>query len=279
MLMLMAIDIGNSNVVVGLHDGLGWKQVWRFPTLTADKSAFGYYGQGLSSHLSEAGLRAGAISQVIISSVVPPLSPIFSELCSQLFHFEPIRVGPALYPELDLVVAQPSEIGTDLVANAVGALEIYNQDCIVVDFGTALTFTTVKHTREVLGVAIAPGLKTAIYSLFQKTAQLPEVPLELPATPIGKNTVHAIQSGVLWGYVGLVRHMLEAIRLEAGPQYIAVATGGLSAVLHPLHDIFAHVNPNLTLDGLRFIAAKIAGTEGPNLSSGIIEEKEIPNRD
>lgn len=261
--MVMAIDIGNSNVVVGIYDGAVWSQVWRFPTLKADKSAFSYYGQALSTQLSEAGLQPGGIVQVVISSVVPALSPIFNELCGQLFHFEPIRVGPALYPQLDLVVAQPSEIGTDLVANAVGALELYQQDCIVVDFGTALTFTTVSHTREVLGVAIAPGLKTAINALFQKTAQLPEVPLELPATPIGKNTVHAIQSGVLWGYVGLVRHMLEAIRLEAGPQYIAVATGGLSAVLHPLHDIFAHVNPNLTLEGLRIIAGKAAGAVLP----------------
>jgi len=257
--MVTAIDIGNSNVVVGIHDGAEWKHVWRFPTLKADKSAFGYYGQALSGHLAEAGIRTGGITRVVISSVVPPLSPIFNELCGQLFHFEPIRVGPALYPQLDLVVAQPSEIGTDLVANAVGALETYRQDCVVVDFGTALTFTTVSHSREILGVAIAPGLKTAINSLFQKTAQLPEVPLELPATPIGKNTVHAIQSGVLWGYVGLVRHMLEAIRLEAGQHYIAVATGGLSAVLHPLHEVFAHVNPHLTLDGLRLIGAKVSG--------------------
>ncbi|MFZ4426109.1 MAG: type III pantothenate kinase [Saprospiraceae bacterium] len=255
--MMMAIDIGNSNVVIGVHEGESWKYVWRYPTLPADKHAFEYYGAQLTGHLSEAGLRAGGIGQVIISSVVPPLSPIFTELCAQLFHFEPIRVGPALYPQLGLTVAQPSEIGTDLVANAVGALEIYRKDCIVVDFGTALTFTTVRHTREVLGVAIAPGLKTAINALFQKTAQLPEVPLELPATPIGKNTVHAIQSGVLWGYVGLVRHMLDAIRLEAGPDYIAVATGGLSAVLHPLHDVFTHINPHLTLDGLRIIAAQI----------------------
>ena len=108
-----------------------------------------------------------------------------------------------------------------------------------------------------LGVSIAPGLKTAISSLFNKTAQLPEVPLELPDSAVGKNTVHAIQSGILIGYVGLVRHMLQSIRAELGPQYIAIATGGLSSILHPLKEEFYSIEPNLTLDGLRLIGEQV----------------------
>lgn len=254
--MVLVLDIGNSNVVAGIHDGVSWKHVWRFPTLGADQEAYVFYRQQMADHLLEAGLRPASFSGIVLSSVVPPLTPVFIELCTQLFQLEPLLVGPALYPKLGLSINRPAEIGTDLVANAVGALELYRKDCIVVDFGTALTFTTVRVTGEILGVAIAPGLKTAIYALFQKTAQLPEVPLELPASPIGTNTVQAIQSGVLWGYVGLVKHMLEAIRNEAGDQFISVATGGLSAVLHPLEDVFEEINPHLTLEGLRLIRQK-----------------------
>jgi len=126
---------------------------------------------------------------------------------------------------------------------------------VVVDFGTALTFTTCTAKGEILGVAITPGLKTAIRALFQKTAQLPEVPLKLPASVVGKNTTHAIQSGVLEGYIGLVRHMIARIREEVGAHVKVVGTGGLSSVLHPLEGDFDYVNPHLTLDGLRIIDA------------------------
>ncbi|MBK8654127.1 MAG: type III pantothenate kinase [Haliscomenobacter sp.] len=259
--MLLAIDIGNSNVVAGLFDGTGWKQVWRFPTLTEGEASF-FYSHQLSDRFLESGVRLHLVDRVVISSVVPNLTAVFGEVAHSLFGQGPLVVGPGVYPYLGLTMSRPSEIGTDLVANAVAALWRYQSDCIVVDFGTALTFTTVSREGEILGVAIAPGLKTAIQALFQKTAQLPEVPLELPPTPIGKDTVHAIQSGVLRGYVGLVRHMVQEIRLEAGSHYLAVATGGLSSILHPLRDVFEEINPNLTLDGLLRIS-ELADLNGP----------------
>lgn len=254
--MLLAIDIGNSNVVAGLYIRDDWKEIWRFNTLT-EAGAGAYYANQFAERFLKAGLRPQQIDTIVLSSVVPNLNTLFLDLIRQFFDKEAILVGPHIYPHLGMNILRPTEIGTDLVANAVGALATYKKDCIIVDFGTALTFTTVTMEGEILGVAIAPGLKTAIYALFNNTAQLPEVPLELPETPIGKNTAHAIQSGVLRGYVGLVTYMLEDIRKEAGSHYIAIATGGLSAVLHPLRDVFYAINPNLTLDGLREISKKI----------------------
>ncbi|MFZ4558675.1 MAG: type III pantothenate kinase [Saprospiraceae bacterium] len=259
--MFLAIDIGNSNVVAGLYLRGEWKEVWRFQTTTEAGSA-AYYANHFAERFLKSGLRPQQVDQVVLSSVVPNLNTLFLDLIRQFFDKEAILVGPHLYPYLDMDILRPNEIGTDLVANSVGALSLYQQDCIIVDFGTALTFTTVTRRGEILGVAIAPGLKTAVYALFDKTAQLPEVPLELPETPIGKNTAHAIQSGVLRGYVGLVTYMVEDIRKEAGSHFIAVATGGLSAVLHPLQGVFHAVNPNLTLDGLREIGARVSERTG-----------------
>lgn len=258
--MLLAIDIGNSNVTIGLAKGADWAHIWRLPTRT-DLDALLFYEVQLSNHLLEVDLPHGALTQVVISSVVPDLTGVFEHLGQHLFGFAPLVVRPDIYAHLPLGIARPNEIGTDLLANALAAHQLFREDCIVVDFGTALTFTTVDAGGQILGVSIAPGLKTAISALFQKTAQLPEVPLEYPRSAIGKNTVHAIQSGVLIGYVGLVRYMLQAIREEVGTHYLAVATGGLSAILHPLRDDFFVVDPNLTLNGLRMIGEIVPGPQ------------------
>lgn len=254
--MLLAIDIGNSNVTVGFYQEQDWKYIWRFPTRTDLEAAMFYHVQ-LTNQLIEANLPADQVTHIILSSVVPDLTATFEELTLHLFNKAPLTLRPELYHRLQLKIDRPDEIGTDLLANAAAAYYLYQKDCVVVDFGTALTFTTVTAKGDILGVSIAPGLKTAIRSLFQKTAQLPEVPLQFPGSVIGKNTVHAIQSGILVGYVGLVRHMLQSIRAELGPQYIAIATGGLSSILHPLENDFETVNPNLTLDGLRLICESL----------------------
>jgi type III pantothenate kinase len=254
--MLLAIDIGNSNVTVGFYQDTDWKYMWRFPTRT-DLDAPMYYHVQLTNRLIEVGLPAEQVKRIIISSVVPDLTATFEELTEHLFNHAPLTLQPDLYHRLKLQIDRPDEIGTDLLANAAAAYYLYQKDCVVVDFGTALTFTTVTAEGHILGVSIAPGLKTAIRALFQKTAQLPEVPLEFPESAIGKNTVHAIQSGILIGYVGLVRHMLATIRAELGDHYMAVATGGLSSIMHPLQNDFDLINPNLTLDGLRLICESL----------------------
>lgn len=255
LIMVLALDIGNSNVVIGLWANGRWAHVWRLPTLQ-QLDALLYYETHLTDLLLESGHEGGRIDRVVISSVVPALKDLFRELARHMFGKEPVIVGPEWYHLLDFQTNNPSEMGSDLFANAVAAHHHLQADCVVVDFGTALTFTTLTAQGRVQGVAIAPGLKTAMSALFQKTAQLPEVPLELPASPLGVNTVHAIQSGVLIGYVGLVRHMLERIRGEVGDHYRSIATGGLSSILHPLQDAFDRIDPHLTLEGLRLIGEK-----------------------
>ncbi|MEN0005742.1 MAG: type III pantothenate kinase [Bacteroidota bacterium] len=248
----IAIDIGNSNVVIGVCKNNEWIYTWRLPT-SVREDAYLYYQTNLVNLLFEAGIGASEVQQVVISSVVPDLSSDFEQLITHIFPDKVVFIRPTLYHLFDIQTDNPAEIGTDLLANAVAAHHLYQRDCIIVDFGTALTFTTVNKAGQVMGVSIAPGLKTAISALFQKTAQLPEVPLELPQSVLGKNTVHAIQSGILIGYVGLVQHMLQAIRAELGSQFIAVATGGLSGILHPLQGAFEAIDSELTLKGLKRI--------------------------
>lgn len=255
--MFCAIDAGNTNVVIGIHNGQLWSHIWRLPTLQEETLLF--YEMRMANLLLDAGIEATAINKIVLSSVVPPLSSVFVELCQTLFQQTPVVVGPNVYQSLPLRIDRPHEIGADLVANAMAAFKTYQRDCIIVDFGTALTFTVVNQQGHILGVSIAPGLRTAVYSLFQKTAQLPEVPLEMPASAVGTNTVGAIQSGILIGYVGLVRHILATIRAELGDQYIAVATGGLSSILHPLRHDFHEVDAHLTLNGLRYIGLVAQG--------------------
>lgn len=252
--MLFAVDIGNSNVVIGLWDGEQWVNTWRVNTLQRDDAQV-YYEQQLQNVLLENDIRPTPRDRAVISSVVPSLTPVFKTLFDQFIAQSVVVVRPEVYPELEVKINRPNELGTDLLANAIAARHLYQTDCVIVDFGTALTFTTCTAKGEILGVAITPGLQTAIRALFQKTAQLPEVPLRLPASVMGKNTTHAIQSGVLEGYIGLVRHMIDRIRNEVGTHFIVVGTGGLSAILHPLEDDFDYINPYLTLDGLRVIDA------------------------
>jgi type III pantothenate kinase len=250
--MLLAIDIGNSNIVFGIYKDGKWTSIWR--TLTfAQKNSLDYEVI-LRNYFLESDLDIDEIGKVVLSSVVPSLTGV---LRATVLHFcgkDAIILGAETYPALKIGINNPYEIGADLVANAVAAVHRFpDAHCIVVDFGTALTFTTISKHREILGVAIAPGLQTAIRSLAQNTAKLPEVPLEMPASAIGKNTIHAIQAGVLMGYVGLVSFMIEQIEGELGEKCKVVATGGLSSILQPLQAYFDQIDVLLTLDGLRIV--------------------------
>jgi type III pantothenate kinase len=252
--MLLAIDIGNSDVTLGLWEGTALKIVWRIPSLPDQSELF--YGVRMRDHFLESSIQPSQVIRVVVSSVVPSITSKVRNVVRSLFGIEPIVLGPSLYEQLPIKVLNPYEIGSDLVANALAANQIYKKPCIVVDFGTALTFTTVTQEGEIIGVSIVPGLRTSIKALTQNTAKLFDVPLEMPKSALGINTVTAIQSGLVIGYDGLVRSMVTAIRNEAGQNYIAIATGGLSFVISTLIDFFHEVNPNLTLEGLRLIGNK-----------------------
>ena len=256
------VDIGNTDAVFGLYNRTAWQHIWRTPT-RSEEPAPSYEGR-LRLWLLEAGIPLSAIQTTVLSSVVPDLTSTMRLMLSELFGLEPIVVGPAVYPLLPLEILRPHEIGADLVANALAAYTCYRRNCVVVDFGTALTFTTVSGEGKILGVAIAPGLKTAIRSLFANTAQLPEVPIEVPASALGLSTTHAIQAGVVLGYEGLVRSLLDRIRAELGGDCMAIATGGLSGRIPSLHDAFADVVPSLTLEGVRLIGEIVQSFPTPS---------------
>ncbi len=251
--MLMVVDIGNTNIVVGLFHGEDLVQDWRLytdPRRTDDE-----YSSILRSLFRDSGIAPGTIERTIISSVVPVLNNTFTLMIEKLTGKLPLVLGPSLYPRLPVHVPPSAvhEIGTDIVCDAVAAWSIYGSACIIVDFGTALTFSAIDFSGDIRGVAIAPGLSTAVKALFRDTAQLPSVPIEVPPSSLGTNTIHSIQAGVVLGYQGLVESLILRMRKDMGSDAPAIATGGLSHVLIPVTGIFDRVDQMLTLKGLKII--------------------------
>ncbi len=249
--MKLAIDAGNTDITFGLYSEDDWVCLWRIPS--KDKRARRSWAPRLKTELKEVSLRPSDLEAVVISSVVPDLNEALVQTMAKATGRTPLFVGPPVYPHLDVEVHNPAEMGTDLVANAVAAYDRYRQRCLVVDFGTALTFTTLDDRGKVIGVAIAPGLRTAVKALFLNAAQLPEVPLEVPESALGQNTLHAIQAGVVMGYAGMVRYLIDQIRSEVGDGLRVIATGGLSEVLTPIKESFDAIDRLLTLEGLILI--------------------------
>jgi len=252
--MLLAIDIGNTNVVFGVHDGASWLHHWRVRTVREKMPD--EYGVLLRALLSEAGLRMADFDRIVLASVVPPLTGRMEEMLADQTTVEPLVVGHEVDTGLAFAVDNPAEVGADLIANAVAAYERVGQACVVVDFGTATTFTAVSREAAFLGVAIAPGMNLAASALAGGTAQLPQIRLAAPEAAIGTNTIHAIRSGVLLGYVGLVEGMIDRFRGEIGGDVTVLATGGLSSLIAHLTDRFSTVDPWLTLDGIRLIGER-----------------------
>lgn len=245
--MFLAIDIGNTDGVFAVHDGKEWGTRHRIPSVRGQDVSV--YMDKIKSNLGEA---AGSITEIMMSSVVPELSPTVMEAARQLFPQAEIkRMGVDMYSKLPVRVLNPNEIGEDIVANVLAAYMASGKATIVVDFGTALTFIACDDKGQLCGAAIAPGLKTSIKAIFLNTAQLPEVPLEVPDTVLGKNTIHALQSGILLGYESLVAGMLERMEREMGQRCHIVATGGLSFVLSTLKHRFDVIDPLLTIKGLK----------------------------
>jgi type III pantothenate kinase len=252
--MLLAFDVGNTNIVLGIHDGESWINHWRIstdPTKMPDE-----YGVLVRDLLREGGVARDSINKTVISSVVPGLTGKIRDMAKQMTGFEPLIVGPGVKTGLKILIENPAELGTDIVCNCVAAYNRIQGNCIVVDFGTALTFTAVKEPGEILGVAISPGLQAAAEALSEHTAQLPQVWLEQPMNAIGTNTIKSIQSGVIWGYTGLVESMIDRMRDEMGGDATVIATGGRASVIAPLTDHFTLNEPWLILEGLRLIAER-----------------------
>lgn len=253
--MILAVDIGNTNVVIGLYKGTKWIDILRIESLKDEALLF--YSYKINNWLWELGIEVNDIKLKVLSTVVPELKSLFIELLENLNENEIVILDKSIYHKLNIKLNNPTEIGTDLVANALAAHELYHEDMIIIDFGTALTFTVINKNGELIGVNIAPGLKTAINALVGNTSQLPNVDLIMPLNPIGTNTIEAIQNGVLIGYVGLVKYMIKVINSHLEDNHKVVVTGGLSQVIAPHIGGVDFVEPNLTLFGLMFAGKMI----------------------
>ncbi|MFD2034089.1 type III pantothenate kinase [Belliella marina] len=259
--MFLSIDAGNSNIVFGFYDNLIANWVYEFRVATKLDLSIFQLEKELHLFFLENNIKPDQITQVGFSSVVPEINPVIQQLCAEFFGTPTYVVSGKSYKKLKVSTKRPNEIGTDLMCNVAAAFEKFQKPCIIVDFGTALTFTVVGKDGDVLGVNIVPGLNTAKHSLFHNTSKLPEVELKFPKSAIGKNTVESIQAGILYGYSGLVRGMLEAIVSETKIDFKIIATGGLSSILTNLHTSFDVVDRNLTLEGIRQITLANIPTE------------------
>jgi len=253
--MLLAVSVGNSHITFGVFEDGAWIRRWRIQTVHAKTSD--EYLVVFRTLLEAATVPAGRITSAILSSVVPPLASTMIEAIRELGR-APLLLTPALDLGLRITTENPAEVGADLVANAVAAYDRFHGNCIVVDFGTALSFTAVAAPGELRGVAIAPGLTSAMESLARNTAQLSAVPLAPPPVAVGRNSMHSIQAGIMFGYVGLVGEIIRRMRAELGGNADVAVTGGQSQIMAPLLGEKVLHEQWLTLEGLRIIAERNA---------------------
>lgn len=250
--MLLAFDIGNTNLTLGLYDGATRIHQWRLETVhqrTEDE-----YGLLVRQLLQGEGLNTAAVTGTIIASVVPVLTRTIEAMVHRLFKKAPLVVGPGLKTGIPVLYNPPKDVGADRIVNAVAAFARYQRACIVVDFGTATTFDSITDKGEYAGGAIAPGINISMIALFQHAAKLPKVDIARPPSVVGKSTVESIQSGVYFGYCGLVDGLVRRMKAEMkAPNAKVVATGGLAPVLVKDTETIEEVDEGLTLEGLRLL--------------------------
>jgi type III pantothenate kinase len=250
--MMLAVDIGNTNIVLGVYKQR--ELLHHFRLNTARQSTVDEYGVLIYNLFNMSGLSLKDIEGVIISSVVPPLVQVIVEMCEKYIGKDPLLVGPGIKTGLNLRYENPREVGADRIVNAVAAIERYKCPLVVVDFGTATTFDCIDSGANYLGGAIVPGLGISTEALYQRASKLPRIELEKPKKVIGRNTVHAMQAGIIFGYAGQVEGIVRRIKQEMNaPVLKVIATGGLAPLIAGETDCIDEVNPMLTLEGLRII--------------------------
>jgi len=249
--MLLTIDIGNTNITIGLYDGETLGPRWRLAT--NHDSMPDEYGLQLHGLLTHARKVPKDIGGVCLASVVPPLTGKFVEACRQYLQQDPLVLDAGVKTGVHIRYEDPRAVGADRIADAAAVQRLYGGPACVVDFGTATTFDGISAEGDYLGGAISPGIGIAAEALFLRAAKLPRVDLARPPAAIGRNTVHAMQSGLLFGYVALVEGMVARFRTELGPQMKVIATGGLAEIVARETKVLEIIAPWLTLDGLRII--------------------------
>jgi len=253
--MLLAIDIGNTNIVLGVFDGQTLVHSWRLTTLrerTSDEA-----GLLMSQLLERANIAVGAIDGVVMASVVPPLTASVIEMSERYLGHRPLNLEPGVNTGMPVLYDNPAEVGADRIVNSIAAYERFGRTrqlpLIVVDFGTATTFDAVSAAGEYLGGVICPGIQISADALFQRAARLPRIDVRKPAHVIGKTTVNSMQAGLFFGYIGMVEGLVTRMRAELGGAAYCVATGGLASVIAPETSVIEAVDKDLTLTGLRLV--------------------------
>lgn len=253
--MILVIDIGNTNTVLGVFNQNELQYEWRIQTdrhKTEDE-----FGILIKSLFEYKGLAFSQISGIIISSVVPPIMQALEKMCQSYFEITPLVVGKEEVDTfLNISYPQPKEIGADRIVNAVGAISLYDAPLIIIDFGTATTFCYVDEQKAYRGGIIAPGIKVSMEALYSKASKLPKIEIEQPENIVGNSTVEAMQSGVYYGYIGQVDGIVSRIKKTAAIQPIVIATGGLAPLIASGSETIDHVETHLTLEGLYIIYEK-----------------------
>jgi type III pantothenate kinase len=249
--MLLVLDVGNTNTVLGLYDKAELRANWRVST--AKTQTVDEYGVLFRNLFAMDAIDAKQVCGIIISSVVPPIDSTLREVCEKYFKVKPLFVEPGVKTGMPVKYENPAEVGADRIVNGVAAFEKHGGPCVVVDFGTATTFDAISKNGEYLGGVIAPGLGISAEALFERTARLPRIDVRKPDRVIGATTVGSIQSGLYFGYLGLVDGILERLLSEMGKQTRVIATGGLAELISGGSKYISAVDDLLTLEGLRII--------------------------
>lgn len=251
--MLLAIDVGNTNIVIGVFRGEALIHSWRLTTIrerTSDE-----LGILLTDLCNRYEIRQPEISGIVIASVVPPLTGTLIAMVSEYFGRVPLLFDPAVNAGMPVLIDNPAEVGADRIVNSIAAFDTYGSGLpiIVIDFGTATTFDAVSAKGEYLGGVICPGPQVSADALVQRTAKLPRIDVRKPARVIGTNTIGAMQSGLFWGYVDMVEGLVRRMKIELGGAAVVIATGGLATIVAPEAACIDHVDHELTLRGLRLV--------------------------
>ncbi|WP_409296429.1 type III pantothenate kinase [Peribacillus sp. SCS-26] len=249
--MIFVLDVGNTNIVLGVYEGEKLKHHWRIETnrhKTEDE--FGMVIKGLLQHV---GLTFKDFDGIIISSVVPPIMFSLEGMCLKYFEIKPLIVGPGIKTGLNIKYDNPKEVGADRIVNAVAGIHEYGSPLIIVDFGTATTYCYINEQKQYMGGAIAPGIGISTEALYSKAAKLPRIEIARPDDIIGKNTVSAMQAGILFGYVGQVEGIVKRMKDQSQTQPKVIATGGLAKLISKESPLIDVVDPFLTLKGLQLI--------------------------